>query len=69
MADTISNALKIPVLSSAASNPPSGYQAIYAKTDNKLYVRTASGVEIELTNVAGSGISEAKALMISSLRI
>jgi len=69
MADTISSAIKIPELSSAPSDPPSGYQAIYAKTDNKLYVRTAAGVEIELTNVAGGGLSEAKALMISSLRI
>ena len=69
MADTISSALKIPELSSAPSDPPSGYQAIYAKTDNKLYMRTAAGVEIELSNIAGSGITEAKALMISSLRI
>jgi len=69
MADTISSALKIPELSSAPSDPPSGYQAIYAKTDNKLYMRTAAGVEIEISNIAGSGITEAKALMISSLRI
>lgn len=56
MADTISSAIKIPELSSAPSNPPSGYQAIYAKTDNKLYMRTSAGTEIELSNVAGSGI-------------
>ena len=69
MADTISSAIKIPELSSAPSDPPSGYQAIYAKTDNKLYMRTAAGVEVELSNVSSSGVSEAKALMISSLRI
>ena len=69
MADTINNALKVPELSSAPSNPPSGYQSIYAKTDNKLYVKTSGGVETELTNIAESGISEAKVLMILSLRI
>lgn len=56
MADTISSAIKIPELSSSPSNPLAGYQAIYAKTDNKLYMRTSGGVETELTNVAGSGI-------------
>ena len=69
MADKLSTPISIPELSSSPSNPASGYQKIYAKTDGKLYVRDSSGTETELTNVSGSGISEAKSLMISSLRI
>jgi hypothetical protein len=69
MADKLTTPLTLPELGSAPSNPPSGYQKIYAKSDNKLYVKTSAGTETELTNVAGSGISEAKALMISSLKI
>lgn len=69
MADKSTTPISIPELSVAPDNPSSGYQKIYAKSDGKLYVRTSAGTETELTNVAGSGITEAKVLMISSLRI
>lgn len=72
MADKITTPLTIVELSSTPTNPSSGYQKIYAKTDGKLYVKTSSGVETELTNVAGGGgggITEAKAMLISTLRI
>jgi hypothetical protein len=45
--------------SAAPSNPPSGYQHIYAKTDGKFYAKNASGVETEMTNtLAGGGQTE-----------
>lgn len=69
MADKSTTPISIPELSSAPANPESGYQKIYAKSDGKLYVKTSAGTETDLTNVTGSGITEAKALMISSLRL
>jgi hypothetical protein len=56
MADTLNNALKLAELSSDPASPSSGYQAIYAKTDGKVYRKDSSGATSELTNVAGSGI-------------
>ena len=56
MFDKLTTPISLPELSSSPSNPGSGYQKIYAKTDGKLYVRNASGTETQLTNVAGGGI-------------
>lgn len=55
MADKLTTPLSVPELASSPSNPSSGYQKIYAKSDGKLYVRTSAGTETELTNAAGSG--------------
>lgn len=55
MSDKLTTPLSIPELAASPSNPSSGYQKIYAKSDGKLYVRTSAGTETELTNVAGSG--------------
>lgn len=43
--DTFYNAIKIAEKAATPSNPPSGYQLIYPKTDGKFYVLNASGVE------------------------
>jgi len=40
---------------SAPSTPSSGYGAIYAKTDNKLYFKNDGGTEVDLTNQASGG--------------
>ena len=40
---------------SAPSTPASGYGAIYAKSDNKLYFKNDAGTEIDLTNQASGG--------------
>lgn len=56
MSDKLTTPISIPELSSSPSNPGSGYQKIYAKTDGKLYVRNSSGTETQLTNVAGGGV-------------
>lgn len=52
MADKLTTPLSIPELAASPSNPSSGYQKIYAKSDGKLYVRTSAGTETELTNAA-----------------
>jgi hypothetical protein len=41
----------------APATPASGFGHIYPKPDGKLYYKNSSGVETELTNVAGVGIS------------
>ena len=40
---------------SAPSTPASGYGAIYAKSDNKLYFKNDAGTEVDLTNQASGG--------------
>ena len=40
---------------SAPSTPSSGYGAIYAKSDNKLYFKNDAGTEVDLTNQASGG--------------
>lgn len=54
--------------SAAPSNPVAGSRKVYAKTDGKLYQLNSSGVETELTNVAGGGLSGPQVLAIQSLR-
>lgn len=49
MADTINGALQFAELSSSPSNPSSGFQKIYAKTNGLFYVKLSDGTEKELT--------------------
>ena len=69
MADKIYTPISVPELPSSPSAPTSGYQKIYAKTDGKLYSKDSSDVETQLTNATGGGINQAKAMLISTLRI
>ena len=46
---------------SAPSTPSSGYGAIYAKSDNKLYFKNDAGTEVDLTNQASGGESNQNA--------
>jgi hypothetical protein len=62
MADTFTNAIDIPELSSTPTNPPSGYRRLYSKTDGKAYQLTSAGVETELTNVAASVLASSAIL-------
>ncbi len=41
--------------STVTTNPPSGYMAIYAKDDNKIYKRTSAGAESEVGSGGGGG--------------
>ena len=51
----------------APSTPPTGYVAVYAKADGKLYIKDDAGLETDLTATGpgGGGITEAQAKAIS----
>jgi hypothetical protein len=42
--------LTLKELASDPSNPPSGYQRVYARNDGKVYMRTSGGTVYDLTS-------------------
>lgn len=53
MAKTFFDEIDVAEQSSSPATPPSGFQRMYPKTDGKWYAKNSSGVETEITNVAG----------------
>lgn len=69
MADKFNSPIDIPEVSSSPAAPTAGYSRIYSKTDGKVYKKNAAGVEVELTNAAGTGLTDSDKNFIIAMSI